>query len=63
MNRVSIVTVLSLLLAVGVSLAWPQARRPDRLSIVRADQHTKLGFNIGAIAVLTALIIFYAHWW
>lgn len=63
MNRVSIATVLSLLLAVGVSLAWPQARRPDRLSIGRADQHTKLGFNIGAIAVLTALIIFYAHWW
>ncbi|MET0129918.1 MAG: sodium/sugar symporter [Stenotrophomonas chelatiphaga] len=62
-DRVGLVFLLALLLAVGVSLATPAAPAKD---VVRTDDvvyATRPSFNVGAIAVVAILIALYTLFW
>ncbi|MEQ7873119.1 sodium/solute symporter [Sphingomonas sp. ASV193] len=63
MNRMGVVFLLSLALAIVVSLATPS--QPGRDTIETADVRyaTGTGFNVGALAVVLILVAFYATWW
>ncbi|MBV9528853.1 sodium/sugar symporter [Sphingomonas sp.] len=62
-NRMGVVFLVSLVLAVVVSLATRQ--RPDADTIDTADvrYRTSAGFNAGAVGVVLVLIALYATWW
>lgn len=62
-DRVGLVFLLALLLAVGVSLATPAAPGKD---VVRTDDvqyATRTSFNVGAIAVVAILVALYTLFW
>ncbi len=62
-DRVGLVFLLALALAVGVSLATPAASAKD---VVRTDDvvyATSSSFNVGAIAVVAILVALYALFW
>ena len=62
-DRVGLVFLLALALAVGVSLATPAAPAKD---VVRTDDvvyATSSSFNVGAIAVVAILVALYALFW
>ena len=63
MDRMMVVFLASLALAVVVSLATPA--RADRDTIATGDVRyaTTSGFNIGALAVVLVLIVLYATFW
>jgi SSS family solute:Na+ symporter len=62
-NRMGVVFLVSLALAVIVSLAT--AQRPDADTIDTRDVRYKTsgGFNVGALGVILILIALYATWW
>lgn len=63
MNRMAIIFVISLLLAMGVSLARPQVQQGEG---IRKEAHlfrTSAGFNAAAVAILAILVALYAYWW
>ncbi|MBD7954848.1 sodium/sugar symporter [Stenotrophomonas sp. Sa5BUN4] len=62
-DRVGLVFLLALLLAVGVSLATPAAPAKD---VVRTDDvlyATRTSFNVGAMAVVAILVALYTLFW
>lgn len=61
MNRMVIIFLLSLLLAVGVSLARPGAVQgiPREAALFK----TSRGFNAAALLIVAILIGLYAYWW
>jgi SSS family solute:Na+ symporter len=63
MDRMGIVFLIALALAVLVSLATP--RRPGTDTIETGDVRyaTTTGFNIGAVGVILILVALYATWW
>jgi len=64
MDRMGIVFLLSLALAVIVSLVAKQARAgTDTIDTVNVSYRTGTGFNVGAIAVVLILVALYATWW
>ena len=63
MNRMGVVFVASLLLAVIVSLITPQRPGVDTIDTQQVSYATRGSFNIGAIAVILILIALYATWW
>jgi len=64
MDRMGLVFVLALALAVAVSLLRPaQARESNRIETHDVDYRTNAAFNIGAIGVVLVLIGLYAAWW
>jgi SSS family solute:Na+ symporter len=62
-NRMGVVFVVSLVLAVIVSLATPQREDADTIDTTGVRYRTSAGFNIGALGVILILIALYATWW
>ena len=63
MNRMGVVFLVSLALAVVVSLATPQRSGADTIHTADVRYRTSAGFNIGALGVVLILIALYATWW
>ena len=62
-NRMGVVFLVSLVLAVIVSLATPQRPDVDTIDSTAVRFKTSTGFNIGALGVILILIALYATWW
>ena len=62
-NRMGVVFIVSLLLAVIVSLATPQREGTDTIDTSEVRYRTSSGFNIAALGVILILIALYATWW
>lgn len=62
-NRMGVVFLVSLALAVIVSLATPQRPGTDTIETADVRYRTSGGFNIGALGVILVLIALYATWW
>ncbi|MCH8615027.1 sodium/sugar symporter [Sphingomonas sp. SM33] len=63
MNRMGVVFIVSLLLAVIVSLVTKQRAGTDTIDMSDVRYSTRAGFNVGALAVILILIALYATWW
>ncbi|MBJ6123017.1 sodium/sugar symporter [Sphingomonas mollis] len=64
MDRMGIVFLLTVVLAVVVSLVAKQARAgTDTIDTASVSYRTTTGFNVGAIAVILILVALYATWW
>lgn len=62
-DRVGLVFLLALALAVGVSLLTPAAPEKDIITTRDVDYRTGGVFNVGAVAVIAILIALYAVFW
>jgi SSS family solute:Na+ symporter len=62
-NRMGVVFLVSLVLAVAVSLATPQREGADTIDTRDVRYRTSAGFNVGALGVILILIALYATWW
>jgi SSS family solute:Na+ symporter len=62
-NRMGVVFLVSLLLAVIVSLVTPQRPDADTIDTAGVRYKTSTGFNAGALGVILILIALYATWW
>jgi SSS family solute:Na+ symporter len=62
-NRMGVVFLVSLVLAVVVSLATPQRPDVDTIDSSNVRYKTSTGFNAGALGVILILIALYATWW
>jgi SSS family solute:Na+ symporter len=62
-NRMGVVFLVSLALAVIVSLATPQRPDVDTIDTHDVRYKTSAGFNAGALGVILILIALYATWW
>ena len=63
MNRIALVFLIALALAVMLSLAFPAAAGSDRISTADVSYRTTAGFNVAAMAVVAILIALYASMW
>jgi SSS family solute:Na+ symporter len=62
-NRMGVVFLVSLALAIIVSLATPQRPDVDTIDTANVRYKTSTGFNAGALGVILILIALYATWW
>ena len=62
-NRMGVVFLLALVLAVVVSLATPAAEQENRIVTRDVSYHTSTAFNVGAFGVLAILCVLYFVWW
>jgi len=62
-DRVGLVFLLALALAVGVSLLTPAAPQKDIINTRDVDYRTGGVFNLGAVAVIAILVALYAAFW
>jgi SSS family solute:Na+ symporter len=63
MDRVGLVFIACLLIAVGVSLARPSTAPPLRVDLAGIDYTTSTGFNAAAAAIFAILVALYTIWW
>jgi len=63
MDRMGVVFLIALALAVIVSLVTPARTGADTIETADVRYATKAGFNIGATAVCLVLVALYATWW
>jgi len=63
MDRVGVVFIACLLIAVVLSLLQPRRDPALRVELQGIDYSTSAGFNIGAIIVIAILIVIYSVWW
>jgi SSS family solute:Na+ symporter len=63
MDRMGLVFLLALVLAVVVSLARPAPASDNTIDTAGIDYATSRGFNIGALAVVMILAALYTAWW
>jgi len=63
MNRIALVFLIALVLAVVLSLAFPAAAARDRITTTGVSYRTTAGFNVAAMAVVAILIALYASMW
>ncbi|HEY2659849.1 MAG TPA: sodium transporter, partial [Caulobacteraceae bacterium] len=63
MNRMGLVFVAALILAVLGSLARPASTGQNRIQTGGVAYGTTAGFNIGALGVVMILVALYASWW
>lgn len=63
MDRMGLVFLAALALAVVVSLAVPTRRRADTIETGDVRYATSAGFNAGAVAVILVLVVLYATFW
>lgn len=63
MDRVGLVFLLALALAVGVSLATPAAPTRDRIRTDDVAYATPASFNVAAVAVIAILVALYTLFW
>ena len=62
-NRMGIVFLASLALAVIVSLLRPARAESNRIAMAGVSFRTTAGFNIAAVLIVAILIALYATWW
>lgn len=62
-NRMGIVFLASLALAVVVSLLRPARAESNRIAMAGVSFRTTTGFNIAAVLIVAILIALYATWW
>ncbi len=62
-NRMGVVFLVSLVLAIVVSLVTPQRPDVDTIDTLDVRYKTSTGFNAGALGVILILIALYATWW
>jgi SSS family solute:Na+ symporter len=62
-NRMSIVFVAALVLAVALSLLMPASAGRDRITTEGVTYRTSTGFNLAAFVVVAILVALYATWW
>lgn len=62
-NRMGVVFLVSLVLAVIVSLATKPRPGVDTIDTIGVRYKTSTGFNAGALGVILILIALYATWW
>jgi SSS family solute:Na+ symporter len=63
MNRMGAVFLISLVLAVVVSLVTPSRVDTDTIDTRGVSYKTRTGFNVAALAVILILVALYATWW
>ena len=63
MNRMGVVFLVALALAVIVSLVTPAKQGTDTIETGDVRYATGTGFNVGALAVCLILVALYATWW
>lgn len=63
LDRMGIVFLASLILAVGLSYAMPAAANADRISTDGVSYRTSSSFNVASAAVIAILVALYATWW
>ncbi len=63
LDRMAIVFIAALVLAVAVSLLVPTRSGADTIDTRSVDYRTSTGFNVGSLAVVLILIALYATWW
>jgi SSS family solute:Na+ symporter len=63
MDRMGIVFLLALVLAVVVSRLRPAAAGTSTIDTARVDYTTSRGFNIGAVGIVLVLAALYTAWW
>ena len=63
MDRMGIVFLASLVIAVILSYLVPAAANADRISTDGVTYKTTSGFNAASVAVIAILIALYATWW
>jgi SSS family solute:Na+ symporter len=63
LNRMLLVFLISLALAVVISLARPAGKEANRIRVDDVGFATTPGFNIGALGVVLILGALYAVWW
>lgn len=62
-DRMGLVFLASLGLAIALSLAFPARTGSDRISTTGVSYRTTTGFNVAALAVAAILVALYATWW
>jgi SSS family solute:Na+ symporter len=63
MNRMGAVFLVSLALAVVVSLVTPSRADTDTIDTRGVSYKTRTGFNVAALGVILILVALYATWW
>lgn len=63
LDRMGIVFLAALALAVLLSYVMPAAANADRITTDGVSYRTTTGFNVAAVAVIAILIALYATWW
>ena len=63
MDRVGLVFVLCLAVAMLISLAAPKKETAMRVDLKNIDYTTSTGFNVGAAVVILILVALYGLWW
>jgi SSS family solute:Na+ symporter len=63
MDRMGVVFLLALVLAVAVSLLKPVDRATNTIETGGMSYATTLGWNIGALGVVMILAALYSTWW
>ena len=63
MDRVGLVFVLCLAVAMVISLAAPKKEAAMRVDLKNIDYSTSAGFNTGAAIVILILVALYGLWW
>lgn len=63
MDRMALVFVLAMALAIVFSLTWRAAGTSNRIHAGVVDFRTSPAFNIGSVGVTLVLIALYASWW
>jgi solute:Na+ symporter, SSS family len=62
-NRMGVVFIVSLALAIVVSLGTPGRPGADTIDTSNVRYKTSAGFNVGALGVILILVALYATWW
>mgnify|MGYP003578635211 FL=1 len=63
MNRMGLVFLISLALAVLISLAQRARPSASRITMEGVTFHTPAAFNVTGVGVILILIALYATWW
>jgi SSS family solute:Na+ symporter len=63
MNRMGLVFLLALAIAIGVSLLRPRGSGANRIVTADVSYRTSGAFNVGALGVLLILVALYTIWW
>jgi solute:Na+ symporter, SSS family len=63
MDRMGLVFLLALVLAIGLSFASPIASHANRIQMSEVRFRTSTAFNVGAGGVMVILVALYTAWW
>ncbi|MCG6119857.1 MAG: sodium transporter, partial [Blastomonas sp.] len=63
LDRMGIVFVAALVIAILLSYAMPASAGSDRIRTDNVSFDTQRGFNVASIAIVAILIALYATWW